>query len=559
MKGSEYIAQTLLGHGVEYAFVVPMNLFGTLLEAERHGLQPVLCHSEAGAVYMADGYARASGKPGVVVTQSGPGASNASAALADPAQASSPVIVLSGGIVSPQQIHRHGYQEVVPHFEDVTKFNAIAPSPDRVRDLLPYAFRAATSGIPGPVHLGISAAFDHAEIDGEPVRSERFGRYPAYRPAPEAGALEEALTILRGASRPVMVIGGGATTSGAGQQLLEFVEREQVPFATTLSGKGLLPDSHRLAVGVPGTYGRKVANEIVSDADLVMFVGTRTGAQSTSQWTVPPVDTPVIHVNIEPTELGRSYPKTHGLWGDARETVAALNRLGSDAEPPDRSEWTQEVERRTRSWWEAVRPFATSDQQPIRPERLCAEVTEAIPSDALLVTDTGYCAAWIGTLVEMRGAPGTNFIRCEGSLGWGIPGTIGVKCATPDRPVIGFSGDGGFFYHGSELETAARLGLNVTIVVMDNRELAFETHVIDYSYERGGSRTLSEFLPTVDIAKVAEGYGANAIRVEDPAAIGDALREAIAMPGPTVVAVRTDPEPAAPVVNWEAALGGRPY
>ncbi len=531
-------------------FVMPANLFRTLNHAERAGLRVILNHTEGGAVYMAQGYARASGKPAVVVAQAGPGATNTAAALADAFQMSVPIVALTGGNAPLYAVHRNAYQGVQPHFESVTKFSVDIPLPERTPDLLRQAFREATTGVPGPVHLALDNRHEDAELPTHVPRPSQFSRVPAYRFAPSPDDLSRAVAQIENSERPVIMAGGGVVTSGAAAELVAFAEHYQVPVATSLSGKGSIPETHPLAIGVAGAYGRRAANELLKDSDLVIFVGTRTGSQSTASWTVPPTTTPAIHINVNGAEIGQNYPDTTGLVGDAKLALQALVDLRAETPPrlPEaRHRWLDDSRQLIRDWWTAVDSRASSSQQPITPERLCREVTEVLPEDAIVVTDTGYLAAWAGTLLEMR-YPTQAYFRCEGSLGWGIPGAIGVKCAQPDRAVIALSGDGGAYYHFSEIETAVRLGLNMVFVIMNNSALAFETHVMKYHYGEDDSQpmTLSAF-SDVDFATVARGLGAQGVRVERAEDLGHILADALATDGPVVIDVVTDPVEPAPV------------
>jgi acetolactate synthase-1/2/3 large subunit len=548
MSGARFIAETLKGYGVTHVFFVEAILRGALVEMETLGINRVLTHSEKAAVYMADGYARVSGRAGICMAQS-VGAVNLAAGLQDPYLGLSPVMAITGR-KAPLAQYRHAYQEILhnPMFEPVTKYNVSVDTVEQLPYLLRQAFREATSGAPGPVHLDVidhvGSFIEGAEANMEVVIEEPFIHYPSSRPEPENERLLEAARILENAERPVIVAGGGAVASSAGPEIVKLAEKLLIPVATSLNGKGTLLDHHPLNMGVVGSYSRWCANKVVSEADLVLFIGSRTGDQVTNFWTVPRPDTPVIQVDIDPSELGRSYFNTVGLMGDAKVTVSRLTEL---VEPKAKKDlWTQYAQQIVKEWREELEPFRNSNASPIRPERLCREITDALPSDAILVADTGYAGIWAGTMVYLN-HPGQSCFRAAGSLGWALPASLGAKCAAPDRPVVCFTGDGGLWYHISELETASRRGI-VTVTVVNNNHCLRQTLAgINRAYgDRPGKRHEMYKFREVNFARIAEEMGCIGIRVESPEDISDALKTALKADVPTVVDVVTDPECPAP-------------
>jgi acetolactate synthase-1/2/3 large subunit len=491
---------------------------------------------------MADGYARALHKPGFCMAQT-VGAANLAAGLRDAYLAGSPVIAITGGR-QPETMYRHVYQEIedLPMFNSVTKFNAQVDKVERLPDLLRQAFRAATSGPPGPVHLEMRGSHGHVvEEEGELelIVEAPFLQYPAFRPEPEGERVREAARVLTEAQRPVIVAGGGVTASQAAPEVVELAERLWIPVATSLNGKGTIPDDHQLSVGVVGTYSRSCANRVVAEADLVFFIGSHTGSQVSNNWRIPAIGTPVIQLDIDPQELGRNYPNTVSLVGDAKVT---LRRLLEVLKPASlKAEWIQRVKDLVGGWRAEVVSLRDSDAIPMRPERICKEITEFLPSDAVLVADTGHSGIWTGTMLDLN-HPGQRYIRCAGSLGWAFPASLGVKCALPDTPVLCFTGDGGFYYHLAELETAARFGINAVILVNNNHSLNQETRLFDAAYggqQRGRAHEMWQFHET-HFAQVAQAMGCFGIRVERPNDLQDALKQAFAADRPAVVEVLSD-------------------
>ncbi len=541
ITGARFIAETFKGYGITHIFFVEAILRYTLMELEALGIRRILVHSEKAAAYMADGYARAGRRPGICMSQS-VGAANIASGLQDPYLGASPVIALTGRALPIAQ-HRHAYQEVnhTPLFAAVTKFNAVVESPAQLPYLLRQAVREAMSGTPGPVHLDLidlrGETLELAEGEWPVVIEEPFTHLPPFRPEPEASRVDRAVQILKAAKRPVIVAGGGATASQAGPEVLRLAEMLSIPVATSLNGKGSILENHPLSIGVVGAYSRWCANRVVAEADLVFFVGSRTGDLVTNSWRVPKPGTPVIQIDINPSELGRSYPNTVALLGDAKITLQRMiQRLKSKVA---RTAWAKHAQERVQKWWDEVEPFYTSSQTPIRPERLCREVAQALPEDGVLVADTGLSAIWTATLIPLT-HPNQRYIRCAGSLGWGFPGALGVKCALPDRPVICFTGDGGFFYHLSELETARRCGINTVTVINNNHCLRQCVENVNRVYgERPGKREELYDFREVNFARIAEEMGCVGIRVEEADQLAPALQKALKAKAPVVVDVVT--------------------
>jgi acetolactate synthase I/II/III large subunit len=286
MTGAKFIAETFKGYGLTHVFFVPAVLWGALAEMKKLGIYRIGTHSEKAAAYMADGYARASHRPGVCMAQA-VGAANLAAGLQDAYLGLSPVIAITGSRPSVQR-YRHSYQEIdhTPLFTPVTKFNASVDTIEQLPFLLRQAFREATSGAPGPVHLDFQGT--QGEVIGdrtsdlEVIVENPFTHYPPFRLEPETKLIKEAAKLISNSERPVIVAGGGVTASQAQKELVEFAEKLSIPVSTSLNGKGTILDNNPLAIGVVGSYSRWCANRIVSEADLVIFIGSRTGSQVTN-------------------------------------------------------------------------------------------------------------------------------------------------------------------------------------------------------------------------------------------------------------------------------------
>ena len=553
MTGAKFMADTFKAYGVTHVFLVPAILRRALAEMDMIGIKRVITHGEKAAAYMADGYARASGKPGICMAQS-VGAANLAAGLQDAYLGLSPVIALTGHKRTDEQ-YRNAYQEIEHSkpFASVTKFSAVVDNAEQLPHLLRQAFREATTGAPAPVHLdiqGMTGDFaTEAEADLEVMFESTFAQLPAFRPEADPESVRAAARALTSAQRPVIVAGGGVTSSGAQQEVVELAEMLNIPVATSLNAKGTIPDTHPLAVGVVGSYSRWCANRVVSEADLVFYIGSQTGSQVTNEWRVPSPGTPVIQIDIDPSELGRTYPAEVAMHGDAKAT---LRRMIEALEPiGGRADWVGRAQQLVQEWRDDVAPRANSDAVPIIPERLCNEITKFLPADAMLVADTGHSGIWTGSMIDFNHST-QSFIRCAGSLGWGLSAAMGAKCALPDRPVLCFSGDGGFWYHIAELETAVRNNINVVTVINNNSALSQDQRGDERAYagmDGGHPEELWQFSDT-NFARVAESIGCFGIRVERPGDIQSALEQAFASGRPAVVDVVTDPLDSLAPVPW---------
>lgn len=540
-NGAQFLAQTFKKSGLTHVFFVEAILREALVEMEALGIKRVVAHSEKAAAYMADGYARAGRKLGVCMAQSVGGA-NLASGLQDAFLSHSPVLALTGRQDFIAQ-HRNAYQEAQhgPMYQSVTKFKAEVNTIEQLPFLLRQACREAVTGAPGPVHLDLLGIRGHIlerqESILEAISEERFTRYPPFRPFPDPDDISAAARLLNQADRPVIVAGGGAAISGAGPEILRLAEKASIPVVSSVNAKGLVPSLHSLNIGVVGTYSQWCANKVVAEADLVLFIGSHTGDQTTNMWSVPKIGPTIIQIDIDPTELGRSYPNSASILGDAKVSVAQLTEAVTRRDP---GEWSNWAAAQIAAWRNEHDVFMNSGAVPIRPERLCRELTKVLPSDAILVSDTGNSAIWTATMIDLDGKD-QRYIRAGGgSLGWAFPASLGVKCAEPNRPVICFTGDAGFLYHISELETANRWGINSVVVVSNNGGFAqCRPNVLKAYGDRPGAKEELFRFKEIDFSKIATDFGCLGIQVQDPEQIIPAFREALASNRPSVIEVIT--------------------
>jgi acetolactate synthase-1/2/3 large subunit len=548
MNGAEWLARALAGTGMTHVFFVESVLRRTLLQLGDLGVKPVLAHTEKAAAYMADGFARVTGRPAVCMAQS-VGAANLASGLQDAYLGRSPVIALTGR-KEPSFQHRNSYQEIAhaPLFAGVTKFSTPVDSTTELPRLLRHAWRAALADTPRPTHLDFNGlqgdVIELGQTSELPIIDPEARQIPAHRSVADAADIERAAAALTAAQRVAIVAGDGAAASRAGPEVLALAEVLGAPVATTLGARGVIPTRHRLSAGVAGSYSAPPANRIVHGAELVLFVGCDTGDQVTLNWRVPSLETAVVQIDADPLEPGRSYRKTTGLVGDPKATLERLVQV--IGQPARDNGFAQEAARIVADWRSTMAPMVESDAAPPRVERLCAEVTRALPSDGILVSDTGYSGIWTGTMIDLNGEEQT-YLRAAGSLGWSFPASLGAQCAAPDRKVLCFTGDGGFYYHLAELETARRCGIPVTVVINNNSGFGQNlTGVRRIAGNRPGrGEELIRFGPT-DFTAVARSFGVEGVRVEQADQIAPALAAALEAGGPMVVDVVTDLEPRAP-------------
>jgi len=542
MKGSRLIAHLLKAHGVTHVFFMDAVLRRALAEMEDFGITRILGHSEKAVAYMADGYARVSGRPGICFAQS-VGAANLAAGMQDPYLGHSPVIAMTGRHVAPFQ-YRNAYQEVDhgPLYAAVTKFHGRIDVQEQIPLLFRAAFREATTGTPRPVHLDVAGftgdALTIAEGTFDLTVDDAHTRFPAFRPAPDPAAVERAVAAIKTSKRPAIVADRGVIISGASAALARFAERIQSPVVVTLDAKHAMLEDHKLFRGAVGLYGRGCANHVVAEADLVIYAGSNTSDHTTANWTMPKQGTAIIQIDIDPLEIGRNYPGVIGMLSDVR---AGLEALAVDADAQKHDDWLAHTQKFVDEWRVEAEQARSSDQLPMRPERLVKELNEVLPKDAIVIADTGYAALWTGTLLYLK-HPAQQYFRAAGSLGWSFPASLGAKCAAPDKPVICFTGDGGFFYHLPELETARRRNIKTVTIVNNNHCLSQGLRNLNIAYEGRGEPNRKgecyEYRET-DFAKVAQSFDCFGVTVDKPQDFKKAFEAAMASELPAVIDVKT--------------------
>lgn len=557
---AERVAEALKRHGVEKIFAQSLPS-AVILAAEARGIQQVAYRQENMGGAMADGYARVSGKIGVVAAQNGPAATLLVPPFAEALKASIPLVALVQD-VERDQTDRNAFQDFdqIGLFQPCTKWVRRLTVAERVDDYVDAAFTAAASGRPGPVALLLPADLLRAPASaGRSARSLDLGNWPLDRTQPEKGAVLRAAELIAQAQMPVVVAGGGVHCGNACPVLSDLQETASLPVFTSNMGKGAVNEFHPLSAGVlgsltgPRSLGR-YSQQLMDDADLVVLVGTRTNQNGTDNWRQIPSTATVIHIDVDPAEIGRNYEAVR-LVGDARTTLEALGDALEQQDLSLRRSKRKEIEKRIAGFWnefdDARSIFSQSATSPIRPERVMAELQPFLKRDITLVADASYSSMWI--LGQLRGErAGQRFVTPRGlaGLGWGFPLALGVKVAKPDNPVVAVVGDGGFAHSWAELETMIRMQLPVIVIVLNNGILGFQRDAETVKF--GGYTTACHF-GAVDHAAIAKACGCAAVRVTDPSQLPELLAESIESGGPLLIEIMTDPA-AHPALSLFAAM-----
>jgi acetolactate synthase-1/2/3 large subunit len=545
------LVDRLVTFGTKYFFLLTGGDQPLWIALHDAGIKMILTRSEFSGVYMADGYARASGMLGITYGQSGPGAANVAAALADPFWAQSPVVALTGATASGSS-YKWEYQSIdqMPLFASLTRWNGFAAEPERVPDLVAVAVTQAMVGSRGPVHLDIPRNYFGQEIDVN--GSGPSGVEAASSVGPDDSAIRAIVDHLFTAKQPVIVAGEGVVRARAEAALLTFVEALGVPVATTMGGKTSVPGDHPLNLGVTGRYSAKVANELVGESDCVLVIGSRLGGLATNGYTVPSRTAKILQIDIDPTVFDVTYTPTVRLVSDARLALEALGRavqgrvLGDDP-----ARWAQVARQKIQTWRDEVKAATNrASKGPVLSPLEVIEVLATYNREITIVADTGYMAAWTGVLYPTSRP--SSYFRAIGSLGWALPASLGVQLARPEK-VVCVTGDGGIGYHLADIETAVRLQLPVVVVLLNNGGLMFEYHEQKYRHQ---GRVISEAndFTDADYGAVARALGAQGVRARTRPEFEESFRAALESDRPTIIDVIVDREAFPPVTNFEKKL-----
>lgn len=559
---SEFIAETLIREGVPYVIGIPGHGNLPLVDAfRRHQdkLKHIMPRHEQAAVHMADGYYRVKGEPLAVYTSIGAGASNTPIGLATAYVDSIPLLLLVGethtymrGVGVLQEIERQTWSGLPRMFEPVVKRLWHLDEAGQLPRALGQAFNAMLTGRPGPVVITLPMDVQ-AEPVGEPVSVNSRERRPHQRPAGDPAAVRQAVELLREAKRPVIVVGGGVTLSRAEAEVLALAEHIGAAVVATMQGKGSFPEDHPLYAWPMGTNATTSGNHFTREADVLLAVGVRFADKATCSYVpgesfnIPP--TKLIHIDIDPQEIGKNYPVEVGIVGDARAVLAALNEELRRTVPPvdwRQSPYTAEIKEKVAEWFASVAPLRDSDKDPVTMGRALKEIRRVLPPEAIILTSSGNVQAQV--FQEMAFSKPRTYISAGGfsTMGWAYPAALGAKLAAPDVPVVALVGDGDFLMTFQEIATAVQYDIPAVAVVLNNQgwQAIRDLQQIAFGPETtfGTMFEKNDAPLTPHIADAAAAFGAHAVRISRPDEVAPALSEALASGRPAVVEIMVDME-----------------
>ncbi len=558
LTGAEALVRLLAAHGTTDIFGLCGDTslpFYDAMHRLDHGMTHYLTRDERHAAYMADAYARTTGKVGVCEGPSGGGATYILPGVVEAGESSIPVLAITTDVSVPAA-GRFPLTELRQDllFQPLTKWNGVIDHADRIGTMVRAAYRAMTTGTPGAAHLGFPFDVQKAPVNADGVWAQSgFEQFPAWPSAPDTQAVEAAAKALLTAQSPVIVCGGGVVIAGAEDELARLAEKLNLVVATTVSGQGSLSDSHPNCLGVVGSNGGVPATRnAITNADLVVFIGCRAGSVTTERWRFPAPGTKIVHIDSNPMAISASYETEVPVLGDARLALAALNAAVTEEQSvPDFNGRAAVAEAKAQKF-AVFDELAASDERPIRPERLVADLNAIMPDDAVIVCDPGTPCPYVSAYYKFE-RPGRYFIsnRAHGALGFSIPAAMGAQIGRPNAKVVSIMGDGSFAFAVGEFETIVRHNLPILFIVVSNAVFGW----IKAGQKSGfGERYFSVDFTETDHAKVAQAYGIKSWRVEDPKTLRGVLAEAAAHDGPALVDVISQPlhEANAPVSEWIA-------
>ena len=559
MNGAEALVRMLQMNGVKHIFGLcgdtSLPFYDALARLD-HGIDHILTRDERSAAYMADGYARVTGRAGVCEGPSGGGATYLLPGIVEANESSIAVL----GITSDVSVGARGKFPLTELdqqslYRPLTKWNTTVDRVDQIPGAVRGAFRAMTTGRPGAAHICLPYDLQKQDIDASEVwAQEGHDRYPSLRARPDPGDIERAAGMLVAARAPVIICGGGVVIAGACAALERLATMLNAPVCTTVSGKGALADTHPLNAGVVGTNGGVLATrEVVMRADLVLFAGARAGSTTTEHWKYPARGVPILHIDVDAMTIGTNYRTDVAMVGDALlalEDLAACVQARLAHRPANAADGRAIAARARATKMDAFARLAASTEAPIKPERVVDALNRLMPANAILVADPGTPCPYFSAYFQAPQA-GRHFItnRAQGALGFAMSAGVGAAFGRPDAMVVACMGDGSFNFTCGELETIVRRGVPLKMVVFSNTVFGW----IKASQKTGyGERYFSVDFDRTDHARVAEAFGVKSWRVEDPREVETTLKAALAHEGPALVDVISQQlqDTAVPVSQW---------
>lgn len=561
LSGAEAFVRLLQGHDVKHVFGLcgdtSLPLYDALFRLD-HGMTHILTRDERSAGYMADGYARVTGKVGICEGPSGGGATYILPGVVEANESSIPILAVTTDI-SVGGRGRYTLTELDQEamFRPLAKWNRVLNRAVDIPKVVRSAFTHMTSAKPGAAHIGLPFDVQKDPVDEADVWADpSLGSFPSRRFGPDPEMVARAADALLSAKNPLFICGGGVVIAGGEAALTQLAEWLGAPVATTISGQGSIPEDHPLATGVVGSNGgTPMTRALVDMADLVVFVGCRAGSVTTERWRHPlPGSAPVIHIDADPGVFGATYKTEVAMLSDARLALEAILAQVKTAPRPTMGRLLDAaaVAKAKREKFGAFAALAASNETPIRPERVVATLQKLLPNDAVLVCDPGTPCPYFSGYYEFKQA-GRHFIsnRAHGALGYSMSAAVGAWYGRPQSKVLSIMGDGSFGFTVGEMETIVRQKVPLTMIVFSNSV---------YGWIKAGQKTgfdqryFSVDFSRTDHAKVAEAFGVKAWTVKDPADLEGTLRKALEADGPTLVDIHAQPlqDAKAPVSEWVA-------
>ena len=558
LTGADAMVRMLEAQGVQHIFGLcgdtTLPFYDALFRLD-HGISHVLTRDERSAAYMADGYARVTGRPGICEGPSGGGATYILPGLVEANESSIPILSITSDVSTRAKGH-YPLTELDQEglMRPLTKFNQVIQHADQVPDAVRTAFRKMTTGRPGTAHLGFPIDVQRGEADSDDIWSDpAHATFPAYPSGPDMAAIDSCLDALLSARFPLLICGGGVVLARGENELKALVEALDMAVATTVSGQGAIPETHPNCIGVVGSNGGvPETRELVEQADLVLFAGCRAGSVTTELWRYPAKGTRILHVDSDPEVIGASYRTEVAVVSDARLALAALNAALAARDVSRSFGGAAAIADPKARKWRKFHALAASLDAPILPERTIAMLRRILDDDAIVVGDPGTPCPYISAYYELNTTGRRLFSnRAHGALGYALSAAVGAAVGAPGHKVVSLMGDGSFGFTCGELETVTRLGLPVTFIVFSNASYGWIKAGQKVAF---GERYYSVDFDRTDHRAVAEAFGVTAFRADDPESLEATLRKAVEHPGPTLVDVISQPlqDARAPVSEWIA-------